>query len=72
MILKMMSELKTLKHLDLISKPTNARKCMKVYYTHTVYLLHVSATHVAIFREVQCKGQIHQNIAEVFLTITHI
>jgi len=24
---------------------------MKVYYTHTVYLLHVSATHVAIFSD---------------------
>jgi len=65
MILKMMSELKMHKHLDKISKPTNAHKCMKVYYTRTIYLLHGSATHVAIFREVHCKGQIHQNIAEV-------
>jgi len=33
-------------------KPTNERKCMKYKtHTHTVYLLHVSATHVAIFRE---------------------
>jgi hypothetical protein len=35
---------------DMITKPTNARKYMKVHYT-TVYLLHVSATHVATFRE---------------------
>jgi len=66
MILKMMSELKMHKNLDMISKPTNAHKCMKVYYTHTVYLLHVLASRMAIFREVHCKGQIHQNIAEVF------
>ena len=55
MILKMMAELKT-QHLDMISKPTNAHKCMKVYYTHTVYFVHVSATHVAIFRKVHCEG----------------
>jgi hypothetical protein len=33
---------------------------------HEIYLLHISATHVAIFREVHYKGQIHQNITRVF------
>jgi hypothetical protein len=35
-------------------------------HAHTVYLLHVSATHVAISREMHDKGWIHQNITEVF------
>ena len=38
--------------LDMIPKPTNVRKRMKVYYTLRT-LLHVSATHVAMFKEVQ-------------------
>jgi hypothetical protein len=29
---------------------------------HTVCILHVSATHVAIFREVRYKGQTHRNV----------
>jgi hypothetical protein len=29
---------------------------VRKFITHTVYLLHVSATHVAIFREVSYKG----------------
>jgi hypothetical protein len=29
---------------------------IREYVTHTVYLLHVSATHMAIFREVHYKG----------------
>jgi len=33
---------------------------------HTVYLLHVLFTHMAIFREVHYKGYIHQNITAVF------
>jgi hypothetical protein len=48
----------------MISKQTDARKIMKYIiqtHTHTVYLLHVSATHVAILREVYYKGQIHRN-----------
>jgi hypothetical protein len=40
---------------------------MKVY-VHTAYLLHVSATHVAIFRELHYKEYIHRNITEVFGT----
>jgi len=32
----------------------------------TVSLLHVSATHAAIFREVHYKGQMHVNITAIF------
>jgi hypothetical protein len=32
---------------------------------HTVYFLHVSATHFVIFREMHYKEYIHQNITEV-------
>lgn len=39
--------------LDTGTKPTNAHKCMKVsYIINIIYLLHVSATHVAILWEV--------------------
>jgi hypothetical protein len=44
----------------MISEPTNARVCE--YIIHTVYYLHVSAIHVAIFREVLYKGYIHLNV----------
>ena len=40
----------------MISTPINAYKCMKEYY-YTIYLLHVLATHAAIFSEVHYKGQ---------------
>ena len=36
------------------------------YVIHTVYLLHVSATHVTIFKEVHYNGQIQRNITYVF------
>jgi hypothetical protein len=39
----------------------SVRKCI----IHTVHLLHVSATHVAIFKEVHYKEYIHRNITEV-------
>jgi hypothetical protein len=48
----------------MIPKPTNARQCVKCI-THTVYLLHVSATDVAVFRVVHYKGYIE--IFETFL-----
>jgi hypothetical protein len=32
---------------------------------HTVYIGHVSATHVVIFNEVHCKEYTHRNITEV-------
>jgi hypothetical protein len=35
------------------------------YITHTVCLLHISATYVAILREVHYKGKIHRNVKEV-------
>jgi hypothetical protein len=39
------------------TEPTNAYRCTKVSYViYTVCLLHVSATSVAILREVNCKG----------------
>jgi hypothetical protein len=34
------------------------------YAIHIVYLLHVSATHVAIFREVHYEGCVHRNVTE--------
>jgi hypothetical protein len=36
------------------------------YITHTVYLLHVLVTHVAIFREMHYKGLRDWNITEIF------
>ena len=48
-----------------------AKKSSKMYesvcITHTVYLLHVSATSMTTFRELHYKGQTHQNITRVFL-----
>jgi hypothetical protein len=35
-----------------------------MYIIQTVYPLHASATHVAIFREMRYKGQIYRNITE--------
>jgi hypothetical protein len=35
---------------------------MHISVLHTVYLLHVSATHVAIFREVRYKGYIFREV----------
>ena len=37
-----------------------------MYFVHTVYLLHVSATHVAIIRDVHYKGWVLRNITEFF------
>jgi hypothetical protein len=34
------------------------------YTIYTVCLLHISASHVVIFREVRRDGQIHRNITE--------
>jgi hypothetical protein len=39
------------------------------YIIHTVYLLHVPAKHVAIFREVHYKAYIHRNITEVITEV---
>jgi hypothetical protein len=44
-----------------ISKPTNAPVCESL-----LYFLHVSAAHVAIFREVHYKEYIHRTITKVF------
>ena len=40
------------------------------YIIHTVYLLHVTATHVVIFMEVHYKEYIHRNITD-FLEPMH-
>jgi hypothetical protein len=71
MTLKMMSELKTLMHLNVIPKPTNVHKCMKVYYTHTVYLLHVLAT-CAHFQGGALQRIVTSKYCLNFLTITQI
>ena len=40
-------------YLDTISKPTNVQTlCALRYIAQTVYMLHVSAIHMVIFREV--------------------
>jgi hypothetical protein len=39
------------------------------YIIHNVYLLHVSATHVANFRDVYYKRQVNSNITEVILSM---
>jgi hypothetical protein len=41
----------------MISKPTIAHKCMKIYHTHRIPM--------GIFREVRYKGEINRNITEV-------
>jgi len=44
-------------YLDTISKPTNVQTlCALRYIAHTVYMLHVSAIHMVIFREVHYKA----------------
>ena len=48
----------------MIPQPTNARKCMKVHYTLRT-LLHVSATHVAMFREVQLPYEWSKHVGSV-------
>jgi len=45
---------------------TNIPICVSECIIHTVYLLHVSVTHMAIFTEVHYKGYIHRNITAVF------
>jgi len=43
----------------MVTKPMNAYKCVRVsYFTHIVCLVHVSATLVAILRELHYKGYI--------------
>ena len=46
--------------------PTNAQTRIKLcYIINIVFILHISATHMTIFREVLYKGLIHRNITEV-------
>jgi hypothetical protein len=51
-------------------KTNRCKYVYEKYIIHTVYLLHVSATHVAIFREVHYKEYIHRNITD-FLEPMH-
>jgi hypothetical protein len=47
-------------------KPSNAHKCVTLpYITNIIFLLHVSATLVAILREMHYKGWACQDITEV-------
>ena len=39
------------------------------YIIHILYILHVSATHVAIFRDVHYNGYVHADITRAFETI---
>ena len=42
-------------------KGTSSRKCIEMYDKH-VYFLHVSTSHVAVFRDVRYKGWVHRDI----------
>ena len=53
-------------YVDMETKPTHAYECRSVSdITHTVCLLHVAATLVAIFREVIYKGRIYRDVTSV-------
>jgi len=71
MLLKMMSELKTLKHLDMISKPTNAHKCMKLHYTHRIPP-HMFWPLVAIFERFIAKDRYIKILLKFFNHYTDI
>ena len=51
------------------SKLTNTCKCVKKYFVHTVHPLHVSATYVAIIRDVHYTGWVRRNVTEVFASL---
>jgi hypothetical protein len=44
---------------------------MKVYHAHRIHP-NVSATHVAIFREIRCKEYTHREILQKFLKPMHL
>jgi len=56
---------KTRTRIDKKKKTIKAHKCMKVYYVHDIHL-HVSATHVAIFRKVHCNEKTHRSTTQPF------
>jgi len=39
------------------------------YFIHTVYLLHVSATHLSVIRDVHYKEWEHRNVTDVFVLL---
>jgi hypothetical protein len=50
----------------MLTKPTNAYKHIKVsYMIDTVFMLHVSATLLAILRKVYCKEWIYRDITKI-------
>jgi hypothetical protein len=52
--------------LDIITKPTNAHKYIKVYYIiNIILLLHDSATLTAILREMRYKGWAYRDVSVV-------
>jgi len=54
-------------HVDMVTKPTNAHTCIKVLcIINIVFLLHVSATLVAVLREVHNKESIYLLTTKVF------
>lgn len=57
---------KIVSFIDMVTKPINAHKCKKVsYITKTVCHLHISATPVAVFRDVIYRGRIYRDITSV-------
>jgi hypothetical protein len=55
-----------LSELGMITKPTNAHKCIKVFYIiNTVLLQHVLVVLVAILREVYCEEWMWKDITEI-------
>ena len=54
---------------DMMPKPTKAQKCMKVYYTHCIYLLPVAAT-LATFHSRQ-SGRNMQQAHSVYNIISY-
>jgi len=53
--------------LDTVTTPTIAHKHLRVsYIIYVVQLLHVSATLLAIFKGVNFKGWVYQDITKVY------
>jgi hypothetical protein len=56
----------------MVTKPTSARKCIKVsYIVYIVCLIHVLATRMAILRETHDKGYITNFSEPLYTDITY-
>jgi hypothetical protein len=54
-------------HLDMVTKPTNAHKYIKVFcIINIVFLLHISATLVAFLKEMRNKEWIYLDLTKVY------